>query len=40
VPSNKPLGSGAEDYDEVVARRAAPLFGRKVPSNKPLGSGV
>jgi glycosyltransferase involved in cell wall biosynthesis len=29
----KPEGSGAEDYDEVVARRATPLSGRKVSSN-------
>jgi glycosyltransferase involved in cell wall biosynthesis len=29
----KPEGSGAEDYDEVVARRATPLSGRNVSSN-------
>jgi hypothetical protein len=29
----KPEGSGAEDYDEVVARGATPLSGRKVSSN-------
>jgi glycosyltransferase involved in cell wall biosynthesis len=29
----KPEGSGAEDYDGVVARRVTPLSGRKVSSN-------
>jgi hypothetical protein len=28
----KPVGTGAEDYDVIVARRAALLAGRQVPS--------
>lgn len=36
--TNKPLGSGAYDCNEVAARRAAPLAGRQAPSNKHLGT--
>ena len=32
-PRTNPVGTGAVDYDEIVARREPRLFGRKVASS-------